>query len=148
MPVWPTWNLCGYQPASVTARDAPDGGAEGVGQFLDDLEPVGGADAAAAGDHDRGLGQLGAFPGFLDDLLGDPGPLGRLADRDVDGLQVGGGRGGLGGDRVGPDGDDRGAGLDRRVDDGGPAEHRLLGDDLPVLLSQADRVAEHARSSS
>jgi hypothetical protein len=23
MPVWPTWNLCGYQPASVTAREAP-----------------------------------------------------------------------------------------------------------------------------
>ena len=23
LPVWPTWNWCGYQPASVTARDAP-----------------------------------------------------------------------------------------------------------------------------
>ena len=23
MPVWPTWNACGYQPASTTARDAP-----------------------------------------------------------------------------------------------------------------------------
>ena len=23
MPVWPTWNWCGYQPASVAARDAP-----------------------------------------------------------------------------------------------------------------------------
>src|SRR5215469_16634024 len=23
LPVWPTWNACGYQPASVTARDAP-----------------------------------------------------------------------------------------------------------------------------
>src|SRR5215467_9087753 len=23
LPVWPTWNWCGYQPASVTAREAP-----------------------------------------------------------------------------------------------------------------------------
>src|SRR6185437_11781269 len=23
LPVWPTWNWCGYQPASVAARDAP-----------------------------------------------------------------------------------------------------------------------------
>src|ERR1700689_916704 len=23
LPVWPTWNACGYQPASTTARDAP-----------------------------------------------------------------------------------------------------------------------------
>ena len=44
----------------MAARDAPTARAEQVGQLLDELEVVGRADAAAAGDDDRRLGQLRA----------------------------------------------------------------------------------------
>ena len=66
VPVWPTGKLVRV-PAGVGDRAGrADGGAEGIGELFDQPEPVRGADPAAAGDHDRRLGQFrgaGRFPG-------------------------------------------------------------------------------------
>ena len=70
LPVWPTWLLCGYQPASTAAREAPDGRAERVGERLDGAEVA--VRAAAAGDDDRRLGQVGAPALGLRLALDDP----------------------------------------------------------------------------
>ena len=69
-----------------------DGAAEQVGELLDQLEVVGAADAAAAGDDDRGLGQLGAGALRLDLALDDLGQLVRVGERDLDLLDRRGGR--------------------------------------------------------
>ena len=79
MPVWPTWLLCGYQPASTAAREAPTAAPRlSANASTGAKSPAG---AAAAGDDDRGLGELGAAGGLLRLGLGDPGRLGGVADR-------------------------------------------------------------------
>ena len=79
LPVWPTWKVCGY-PAGVDrgARGA-DGGAERVGELLDRVEVAAGA--TTAGDHDRGLGELGAAGRLPRLRRHDLGALGRVGDR-------------------------------------------------------------------
>src|SRR6185312_3540486 len=39
LPVWPTWNWCGYQPASVTAREAPTAAPRASASFSMILKP-------------------------------------------------------------------------------------------------------------
>ena len=57
MPVWPTWSVCGRQPALVTTREQPTAAFEQCGQLLEDAEAVGRAHAAPAADHHLGLGE-------------------------------------------------------------------------------------------
>ena len=77
LPVCPTWNSCGYQPASVDRPGRADRRAEGVGELLDDLEAVRRAGAPPAGDHDLRLGQLRPRALLRRHPLGNPRPLGR-----------------------------------------------------------------------
>jgi hypothetical protein len=59
LPVWPTWLVCGYQPASTAAREAPTA-APRLSAKASTGEVAAGA--APAGDDDRGLGELGRDP--------------------------------------------------------------------------------------
>jgi hypothetical protein len=83
-----------------------DGGAERVGQVLHHGEVLRGPDTAAAGDHDRGLGELGAVTLLLLDPVGDPGGLGGVGQLDLDGFSPRRHQpDGSAGDGVGPHGD-------------------------------------------
>ena len=81
LPVWPTWCWCGYQPASVAAREAPTAAPRESARASMTREVLRRADPAAAGDDDRGLGQLGALALLLDHPVGDPGGLGGVGQR-------------------------------------------------------------------
>ena len=63
MPVWPTWSVCGSPAGARDDARAADGGVERLRELLEDLEPLGGADAAAAADDDLGLGERDAASG-------------------------------------------------------------------------------------
>ena len=58
MPVWPIWKACGFQPESTAAREAPTAAPSESAKPSTSLEVAAGA--TTAGDHDRGLGELGA----------------------------------------------------------------------------------------
>ena len=107
-PVWPTW-WCGTS-RRPPRRGRPDGGTERVGQLIDQRELLGRAEAAAAGDHDRGLGELRARAPFSSltrsTILA---PLAASARVKVDALLGARARGGLDGSGVGAHRDDRGA---------------------------------------
>ena len=64
-PVWPIWKRCGRQPASTAAREAPDRGADDLGELLEDHEVLRALEAAAARHDDLGLGQLRQTRGGL-----------------------------------------------------------------------------------
>src|SRR5690606_14490051 len=117
------------------------GGAQGVGQVLDDREVLGRADAAAAGDHDGGLGQLGAGALLLLDPLDDAGGLGGVGQGDRHLLLGPGAGGGLGGGGVGPHGHDRDAPGDLGLDVDAAAEDGLLGHEA---LAETDGVGDDA----
>src|SRR5579864_7889710 len=57
VPVWPTWSVCGRQPALVTTREHPD-----------DREALRRADPAAAADDHLCVAQGNAAARFLDSL--------------------------------------------------------------------------------
>src|SRR3954469_2996559 len=76
-----------------------DGAAEGVGQTLDEREVLRAGHTAAAGDDDRGLGQLRPTALLLDDPVGHPGLLGRIGHGHLDRLLLRRGGGRLGRDR-------------------------------------------------
>ena len=85
-----------------------DRGAEGVGERLDRREVTAGA--AATGDDDRGLGQLGPAGRLARLAVGDPGRPGGVGDGDARRPARAARAGGrLGRGRVGLDRDDRGA---------------------------------------
>ena len=96
LPVWPTWNWCGYQPASVAAREAPTAAPSESASFSIRAKfspaPTPRPPETTIG----GLGELGALAALLLDPTGDLRALGRIADGDGDGHDLGGALGGLG----------------------------------------------------
>ena len=83
LPVWPTWLVCGYQPASTAAREAPTA-APSESASSSTIAKFSAVDATAAGDHDRGLGQLGTAGRLARRAGGDLGAGGRVAERDTE----------------------------------------------------------------
>ena len=105
-----------YQPASVTARDAPSAAPSRSASASTRREALRAAEAATAGDDDVGVGQVGPVS------RRSRAPARRRWSRcrsaaadDVTSTSVGCDRGGLGGPAVGPYGDDRDAAGDRRT---------------------------------
>src|SRR3974377_1204036 len=82
LPVWPTWKECGYQPASVTARDAPTAAPSASAGSSMILKPSAGAVAAPPGDRELRPGQLRPLALFRGDVLGDLRRLRRVAGRE------------------------------------------------------------------
>src|SRR5262245_12292162 len=122
--------LVGVPPGVGRRPGRADGGAERVGQVLNDLEVLRTADAAATGDDDGGLGELGPVTLLLDDPFNDLGAPRGFRQRHRH-LYLGRCRRcGLRGDGVRTYRDDRGAGRDLRVGDDGPTEDRVLGDEI------------------
>src|SRR5699024_6652201 len=116
-----------------------DGGTEGVREGLDRAEVTAGA--AAAGDDDRRLGQLGA-PGLLLRLgCGDPRGLGLLGDAHGELLEGAGAARLLRGGGVRLDADDRRALGDLRGHRVAAGEDRLRGD---RALLDVDGVGDQA----
>src|SRR5580698_5867216 len=133
-PVWPTWNWCGYQPASV---------AERVGELLDQRKVLAAAHATAAGDHYRSLGELGPLPALLHHALDDARALRHVAGLEADGLGLGGSRRGLRCDGVRAHSHDRRPGADLGLDDDRAAEDRLLSDQV---IAEVHCVGDQART--
>ena len=77
-PVWPIWRAYGIQPASTTARVAPDDAAEQLRQLVHDAEALRAADAATADDDDARLLERDLGTG-LGDAVEDGEPRGRRA---------------------------------------------------------------------
>ena len=125
------------------ARGA-DGGTERVGERLDDREVLGAVDAAAAGDHDRGLGQLGASGGLARGAGDDLGAGGQLAEGDRELLDRTGRGRGLDGRGVGLHRDDRDAAADPGLGGERGGERRLRGDRAVVAGLQVDGVGDDA----
>ena len=113
----------------MAAREAPDRRAERVRELLDQREVLARAQAAAAGHHDRGLGQLRPLAALGHDLAGHLRGLGRVAEiGSCTGSSSAGPAAGLRRDGVRPDRDDRRAGPDLGLDRDRTAEDRLLAD--------------------
>ena len=68
VPVWPTWSVCGRQPAIVTAREQPTAPPSRPASSSIGAKPSARADAAAAGDDDLRLGERDAAAGGRDAL--------------------------------------------------------------------------------
>jgi hypothetical protein len=58
LPVCPTWNWCGYQPASVAAREAPTAAPSESASFSISAKFSALPTPRPAGDHDGCLGQI------------------------------------------------------------------------------------------
>jgi hypothetical protein len=124
------------------------GGTERIGEALDDREVLGAVDATAAGDDDRGLGQLGAAGRLTRGAGGDLGAGGLLGEGDREGLDGAGGRGGLHGGRVRLDRDDRGALGDTGLGAEGGGERGLRGHRTLVTGLQVGGVGDDARADT
>src|ERR1700750_984914 len=92
LPVWPTWNWCGYQPAAVSGRGAPAAPAEACGELRDDLEAALRSGAPPAGDHDLRLGQVRPLALGRHHPLSHRRPPGGVRRGEGDGLDGGGAR--------------------------------------------------------
>src|SRR5699024_1710254 len=107
---------------------------------LDDLfELLGRTDASTTGDHDRGLGELGAVATHDRVARDDPGGVLGLGDLDLDDLPGAGGRDGLDGARA--QGVDGGVAGDGRLDGERAAEDRVDGG---TVLTDLHDVTEDA----
>ena len=140
LPVWPTWNWCGYQPASVTAREAPTAAPMASASRSMIAKPSGlpvprppettiEASVRSGRSPCSATTRAVIFAPVGRGGQGRPGPA-RPAGRPA-------------GDRVRAHRHDGSAALDPGVHHGGAAEDLLLGDRVPVLARDQVRRVGH-----